>query len=81
MTKKLKKPKIGNPLARSPLLHKGGVHQRSRSGERQRDKRVLEKILKTCLDEDPDKKSPLQRAFFMALCLRKFAAHAQSLAL
>jgi hypothetical protein len=27
---------IGNPVARSPLLRKGGVHQRPRSGERQR---------------------------------------------
>jgi len=32
---------IGNPVARSPLLRKGGPHQRSRSGERQSERDEL----------------------------------------
>ena len=30
-----------NPVARSPLMRKGGVHQRSRSSKRFRDKQDL----------------------------------------
>ena len=30
-----------NPVARSPLLRKGGVHQRSRTGERQESRVAL----------------------------------------
>ena len=32
-----------NPVAHAPILRKGGVHQKSRSGERQQDKRTLRK--------------------------------------
>lgn len=34
-----------NPIVRSPLLRKGGVHQRPRSGERQRDDHTLREEL------------------------------------
>jgi hypothetical protein len=33
--------RVGNPVARSPLLRKGGVHQRSRSGERRLQRQAL----------------------------------------
>jgi len=36
---------IRNTVARSPLLRKGGVHQRLRSGERQQNKRQLDDAL------------------------------------
>jgi hypothetical protein len=36
---------IGNPVARSPLLRKGGAHQRARSGERQLQRADLEAAL------------------------------------
>ncbi len=35
----------GNPVARSPLLRKGGVHQRGRSGERQQAQHLLGDLL------------------------------------
>ncbi len=35
-------PHIRNSVARSPLLRKGGVHQRPRSGERQQHRQWLE---------------------------------------
>lgn len=40
-----------NPVARSPLLRKGGPHQRSRSGERQQTHQALEAELDEWLDE------------------------------
>lgn len=40
-----------NPVARSPLLKKGGVHQRSRSGERQQHRKTLKKAIETALRE------------------------------
>jgi hypothetical protein len=49
---------IGNPVARSPLLRKGGVHERSASGKRQRAKLstydALEEWLETRDDESSD---------------------------
>jgi hypothetical protein len=36
---------LGNPVARSPLLRKGGAHQRTRSGERQLQRADLEAAL------------------------------------
>jgi hypothetical protein len=40
-----------NPVARSPLLRKGGPHQRSRSGERHQMHQALEAELDEWLDE------------------------------
>ena len=36
-----RKAAIRNSVARSPLLGKGGAHQRGRSAERQQDKQAL----------------------------------------
>lgn len=33
--------KTRNPVARSPLLRKGGAHRKTRSGERMQSKKVL----------------------------------------
>jgi hypothetical protein len=44
-------PKPRNPVARSPLLGKGGPHERSPSAKRQRDKRELARKLR---DENRD---------------------------
>ena len=38
-------PRRRNPVARSPLLRKGGPHQRSRSGERQQQHHLLQSEL------------------------------------
>jgi len=35
-----------NPVARSPLLGKGGPHERSPSAKRQRAKRELDRLLR-----------------------------------
>jgi hypothetical protein len=43
------KPK-GNPIARSPLLRKGGPHQRAVSGERARARQALRRQVDACLD-------------------------------
>lgn len=40
-----------NPVARSPLLKKGGVHQRARSGERQQHRKALQKAIEAALRE------------------------------
>ena len=37
----------GNPIARNPLLRKGGAHQRARSSERQ----IYGSILRSAVDE------------------------------
>lgn len=36
---------IGNPLARSPLMRKGGVHRKARSGQRQNERDELDAAL------------------------------------
>ena len=48
-----------NPVARSPLLRKGGAHDKSKSAKRSRDKRDIERESdewenKTDEDEKPD---------------------------
>jgi hypothetical protein len=45
---------LGNPVARSPLLRKGGAHQRTRSGERQRQRADLEAALGQWREEEAD---------------------------
>ena len=40
-----------NPVARSPLLGKGGPHERTASAKRQRSKRDLEKRVRDELDD------------------------------
>lgn len=43
-------PKPRNPVARSPLLGKGGPHEKSASAKRQRAKAELARVLR----ESPD---------------------------
>ncbi|HVE50128.1 MAG TPA: hypothetical protein VNG69_10985 [Casimicrobiaceae bacterium] len=45
----LAKPR--NPVARSPLLHKGGVHEKSTSAKRQRAKIELARRVNEISDE------------------------------
>jgi len=42
---KVKRNKRRNPVANSPLLRKGGVHEKSRSGERQQGKQQLKQLI------------------------------------
>jgi hypothetical protein len=57
---KQRKIKPRNPVARSPLLRKGGVHEKSRSSERSDTKRELEDKAADWEEEkkSPDEKSP-----------------------
>lgn len=43
-----------NPVARSPLLRKGGVHRKSRSAERMKSKRKLKEEAEGDKDEQED---------------------------
>ena len=43
-----------NPVARSPLLRKGGVHRKSRSSERMRSKRELKDEAEATRDQRQD---------------------------
>ena len=43
-----------NPVARSPLLRKGGVHRKSRSAERMRLKRELKEVAEVSRENQPD---------------------------
>ncbi|HKK05099.1 MAG TPA: hypothetical protein VKA50_04555 [Gammaproteobacteria bacterium] len=45
-------PAPRNRYARHPLMRKGGVHQRSRGGQRSRDKRLLREERAAWLDEE-----------------------------
>ncbi|MYF69994.1 MAG: hypothetical protein F4181_08525 [Proteobacteria bacterium] len=44
-----------NPVARSPLLRKGGVHRKSRSAERSRSKRELKEEAEASRENQPDR--------------------------
>lgn len=44
MAKKQRHRRI-NPVARAPILRKGGVHTKSRSAKRQAEKRQLQKLI------------------------------------
>ena len=44
-----------NPVARSPLLRKGGVHRKSRSAERMRSKRELKEETEASRENQPDR--------------------------
>ena len=46
--------RVRNLVARSPLLRKGGPHQKSRSGERHDQRRVLEEALNAWWEERDD---------------------------
>jgi hypothetical protein len=46
-----KRPRPRNPVARSPLLGKGGVHEKSASAKRQQAKRELAARLRRLEDE------------------------------
>jgi len=48
-----------NPVAASPLLRKGGVHERSRSGQRQIDKQVTSTALEEWRDEEGEDRKGL----------------------
>lgn len=52
VSKMTSKPR--NPVARSPLLRKGGAHRKSRSAERMRSKRELKDEAEASRDRDPD---------------------------
>jgi hypothetical protein len=39
-------PKPRNPVARSPLLGKGGVHEKSRGAKRRAERIALQKLLR-----------------------------------
>ena len=43
-------PKVRNPVARSPLMRKGGVHGKSNAAKRRQDKVELGKLAR---DSDP----------------------------
>ncbi|EIJ44280.1 hypothetical protein BegalDRAFT_3466 [Beggiatoa alba B18LD] len=40
---------IHNPIARAPILRKGGVHEPSKTGQRMRDKQQLQRSVHTWL--------------------------------
>lgn len=42
---KVKRNKPRNPVATAPIMRKGGVHEKSRSGERQQGKQQLKKLI------------------------------------
>ncbi len=39
------RPRVGNPVAKSPLLRKGGAHERSAGGKRQRNRQAIRDAL------------------------------------
>jgi len=43
--------KIRNPLARLPILHKGGVHIKTKANQRNQAKRVIKTALKEWKNE------------------------------
>lgn len=47
----MRRHKIRNPVAQSPLLKKGGAHVQSKSGQRKRIKNALKKELNDYLKE------------------------------
>ena len=47
-----------NPVARSPLLRKGGVHRKSRSAERMQSKRELKDEAKADRETEGDTEEP-----------------------
>lgn len=42
---KAKRHKPRNPVAMAPIMRKGGVHEKSRSGERQQGKQKLKQLV------------------------------------
>lgn len=42
---KVKRNKPRNPVAIAPIMRKGGVHEKSRSGERQQGKQKLKQLV------------------------------------
>ena len=45
MAKKVKRNKPRNPIANLPIMRKGGVHEKSRSAERQQGKQKLKQFV------------------------------------
>jgi len=45
MAKKVKRHKPRNPVAHAAIMRKGGVHEKSRSGERQQGKQALKQLV------------------------------------
>jgi len=52
----LMKKKTRNPVARSPLLKKGGPHEKSRSAERMKEKKALRSEISQTQRENSDTK-------------------------
>lgn len=51
------KDKPRNPVARSPLMKKGGVHEKSRTAKRQREKDAVQSELDEWEEEKDDQGS------------------------
>ena len=49
--KKSKQHKRRNPLALNPLMHKGGVHEKSNKAKRQAEKRKTQRQIDDSADE------------------------------
>lgn len=47
-----------NRYARHPLMRKGGAHERSRGGQRVRDRQLLRDEQDACVGPEEDDKSP-----------------------
>gem|GEM_PF-5744798 len=52
----------GNPVARSPLLRKGGPHQRPISGERARARAELRRQIDNCVDQSMSARTSSSKA-------------------
>lgn len=57
-----------NPIARAPILRKGGAHQKSRSSERQQEKCQLRKLLDKAGAGHPGSADFLDYAFQHSMC-------------
>ena len=68
MPKKTRSHVRMNPIARAPILRKGGAHQKSRSAERQAEKRELRKLINKAGAGDPGSADPRFYVFQHSIC-------------
>ncbi len=75
-----KKPHIRNPIARSPLLRKGGPHIRSKTGQRVRSRLSTYSAFDEWLEErenykssNKNKGSESSLCFYYYECLKKYS--------
>jgi len=54
------KQKPRNPVARSPIMKKGGVHEKSRSSERRQEDRAIEDGLDAWAEDSEKEKARSQ---------------------